>query len=86
MAAFAALQQVQITTLRKANEAMHVRRKRTRKALVSDNALSVGEVQAISGYEEVEAEIIEEMPRPKKRISRCGKCGQEGHTCRTCRS
>jgi hypothetical protein len=65
---------------------MHVRRKRTRKALVSNTALSVGELQAMGGYEEVGAEIIEEVPRPKKRISRCSKCGQEGHTCRTCRN
>jgi hypothetical protein len=84
MAAFAALQQAQITTLQKANEAMHVRRTRTRKALVSDKALSVSEVQAMGGYEEVEAEIIEEMLRLKKRRSRCSKCGKEGHTCRTC--
>jgi hypothetical protein len=62
---------------------MHVRRTRTRKALVSDKALSVSEVQAIGGYEEVEAEIIEEMLRPKKRRSRYSKCSEEGHTCRT---
>jgi len=49
---------------------MDVRRKRIRKALVSENALSIGEVQAIGGYKEVEAEIIEEMLRLKKRISR----------------
>ena len=85
MAASTALLQAQITTLQKANEAMHVRRKRTRKALVSDTALSVCEVQAMGSYNEVEAEITEEMPRPKKRTSRCSKCGQEGHTCRTCR-
>jgi hypothetical protein len=85
MAASTALLQAQITTLQKANEAMHVRRKRTRKALVSDTALSVSEVQAMGGYEEVEAEIREEMPRLKKRTSRCSKCGQEGHTYRTCR-
>jgi hypothetical protein len=84
MAAFAALQQAQITTLQKANEAMHVRRKSTRKALVSDTALSVGEVQAMDGYKEVEAEIREEMLRSKKRKSRCSKCSEEGHTCRTC--
>jgi hypothetical protein len=36
----------------------------------------VSEVQAMGGYEKVEAEIIEEVPRPKKRISRCSKCGQ----------
>ena len=65
---------------------MHIRRKRTRKALVLDNALLVSEVQAISGYKEVEAEIIEEMPRPKKRILRCSKYSQEGYTCRTCKS
>ena len=84
MAASTALLQAQITTLQKADKAMHVRRKRTRKALVLDKALSVSEVQAMGGYEEVEAEIIEEMPRPKKRRSRCSKCGEEGHTCRTC--
>jgi hypothetical protein len=52
---------------------MHVRRKR--KVLVSDTALSVGEVQAMDGYEEVEAEIREEILRLKKRTSRCSKCG-----------
>ena len=64
---------------------MHVRRKRTRKALILDIALSVGKVQAIGGYEEVEAEIREEIPRLKKRTSRYSKCSQEGYTCRTCR-
>jgi hypothetical protein len=63
---------------------MHVRRTRTRKALVSDKALSVSEVQAMGGYEEVEAEIIEEMLRLKKGRSRCSKCSEEGHTYRTC--
>jgi hypothetical protein len=63
---------------------MHVRGKRTRKALVSDTALSVSKVQAMDGYEEVEAEIREEMLRLKKRKSRCSKCSEEGHTCRTC--
>jgi hypothetical protein len=43
--------------------------------LVSDTALSVSEVQAIGGYEEVEAEIREEILRSKKRILRCSKCG-----------
>jgi recombinational DNA repair protein RecR len=38
----------------------------------------------MGGYEEVKAEIIEEMLRLKKRRSRCSKCGKEGHTCRTC--
>jgi hypothetical protein len=54
---------------------MHVRRKRTRKALVSDTALSVSKVQAIGSYEEVEAEIREEMLRSKKRTSRYSICG-----------
>jgi len=65
---------------------MHICRKRTRKALVSDKALPVSEVQAIGSYKEVEAEIIEEMPRLKKRISRYSKYSQEGHTCRTCKN
>jgi hypothetical protein len=54
---------------------MHVRRKRTRKALVSDTTLSVSEVQAIGGYKKVEAEIREEILRLKKRTLRCSKCG-----------
>jgi len=85
MAASAALLQAQITTLQKANDAMHVRRKRTRKALVSDKALSVSEVQAIVEQEQVEAEIMEEMPRPKRRPKTCSKCHTQGHTIRTCR-
>jgi hypothetical protein len=86
MAASTALLQAQITTLQKANEAMHVRRKRTRKALVSDKALSVGEVQAMGGYEEVEAEIIEEMPKLKKRPPTCSTCHEKGHNMRQCKS
>ena len=42
---------------------MHVRRKRTRKALLSEKALSVGEVQAMVKQEPVEAGTMEEEPR-----------------------
>ena len=73
-------------TLQKANKAIHIRRKRARKPLASAIAMSVSEVQDLGGYKEVEAEIIEEMPRLKKRPSLCSKCGQQGHTCRTCRN
>ena len=85
MATSAALLQVQITTLRKANEALHVRRKRTRKALVLDKALSVGEVQAIVAQEEVEAEIMEEMPKPKRRPPTCSRCHTQGHNLTQCK-
>jgi hypothetical protein len=54
---------------------MHVRRKRTRKALVSDTALSVSEGQAIGSYEDIKAEIREEILRSKKRTLRYSKCG-----------
>jgi hypothetical protein len=54
---------------------MYVQRKRKRKALVSDTALSVGKEQAIGGYKEVKAEIREEMLRSKKKILRYSKCG-----------
>lgn len=84
MAASAALMQSQIVTLQQANEAMHVRRKRKRKVLQSDQALSVGEVQARVDQEEVEAQIMEEMPRPKKRLLTCSSCWQQGHTRRSC--
>ena len=85
MATSAALVQSQVAALQQANEAMHIRRKRKRKALQSDHALSVHEVQAMVDQDHVEAEVREEMPRPKKRAPTCSKCGQQGHTCRTCR-
>ena len=85
MGTSAALMQAQIATLQKANEAMHVRRKRTRKALVSDKALSVSEVQAMVEQEPVEAETMEEEPRLKKRPPTCSKCHTQGHSMRQCR-
>ena len=86
MAASAALMQSQVSALQQANEAMHKRRKRKRKALKSDKALSVAEVVAIVEQEQVEAQLIDEMPRLKKRLVTCSGCGQQGHTIRTCAS
>jgi hypothetical protein len=85
MAALAALMQAQAMALQQANKAMYVRRKRKRKAIQSDHALSVSEVQAMVDQNYVETEIREEMPRPKKRISRCSRCRNKDHNARTCR-
>jgi hypothetical protein len=85
MAASTALLQLQIDTLQEVNKATFVRRKRKRKALRSDNALSVGEVQAMVDQEEIEAKIIEEMPRPKKRPPTCSTCHKKGHNIRQCK-
>jgi hypothetical protein len=84
MAASAALMQSQVSALQQANKATHERRKRKRKAFKSDKALSVAEVVVMAEQEQVEAQIMEEMPRPKKRITTCSTCGQQGHTTRTC--
>lgn len=84
MAASAALLQSQVSALQQANKAMHERRKRKRKVLQSDKALSVAEAVAIAEQEQIEAQIIDEMPRPKKRLLTCSGCGQQGHTIRTC--
>jgi hypothetical protein len=86
MAASAALMSTQITSLQEANKAFHIRRKRGRKALQSDHALSVSEVQAMLEQDQIEAQVREEEPRPKKRASQCSKCGDQGHTARTCKS
>jgi hypothetical protein len=86
MAASAALMQSQVTALQQANEAMHERRKRKRKAIQSDHALSVAEGQALVVQTYVEAGIREEMLRPKKRMSKCSRCGEQGYTIRTCRN
>jgi len=62
--------QSQISALQQANEAMHIRRKRKRRVIRSDH---------------VEAEVREEVLRPRKRSPTCSRCGQQGHTIRTCR-
>jgi len=85
MATSAALVQSQISALQQANEAMHIRRKRKRKVIRSDHALSVNEVQTTIDQDHVEAEVREEVPRPRKRSPTCSRCGQQGHTIRTCR-
>ena len=85
MATSAALMQSQVIALQQANKAMHIRRKRKRKAIQSDHALSVGEVQAMVDQDHIEAQVREAMPRPKKRVPTCSGCGQQGHTIRTCR-
>jgi len=54
---------------------MHVRRKRKRKAIQSDYALSVSEVQAMADQDHIEAEIREVISRPKKRAPKCSRCG-----------
>ena len=66
MAALAALMQSQVTALQQVNEAMNERRKRERKAIQSDRALSVAKAQAAVIQNHVEAEIRENIPKPKK--------------------
>jgi hypothetical protein len=85
MAASAALLQSQVFALQEANKAMHKRKSRKRKAILLDHALSASQIQEIVEQEEVEAQIIEQMPKPSKRASRCSKCGTLGHNSRTCK-
>jgi hypothetical protein len=66
------------------NKEMHIRMKRKGKAFKSDKALSGAEVEGMVEQEQVEAQTIEEAPRPKKRASKCSGCGQQGHTIRSC--
>jgi hypothetical protein len=65
---------------------MYNRRKRKKKAIQSDRALSVTEVQATVTQTQVKAEIREEMLKLKKRISKCSRCSQQGYTIRTCKN
>jgi hypothetical protein len=84
IAASAALLQLRVTDLEAANTAMHVRKSRKRKSLLTEDALSVQAIQQLVDKDEVEAQIIEEMPRPAKRTARCSKCRSTAHTARTC--
>jgi len=52
---------------------MYVCKKRTRKVLMLDTALSISKVQTIGGNKEVEVEIREEILRSKKRRSKYSK-------------
>jgi len=63
---------------------MHIRRKRKRQFIQSDKAFSVSEIQARVDQEQVEAQIIEEIPRPKKRLLTCSSCWQQGYTRISC--
>lgn len=74
----------QMTALKQANEAISIRRKRKRKAFRSRYALSVREVQAIVDEDYIEAEIREDVLKPKKRASKCSGYGQKGQTGRIC--
>jgi len=84
IATSAALLQSRVTELEAANTAMHVRKSRKRKTIISEEALSVQAMQQLVEKNEVEAQIMEEMPRPAKRTAKCSKCNSTGHTARTC--
>jgi hypothetical protein len=84
IATSAALLQSRVTDLEAANTAMHIRKSRKRKSLLSENALSVQAIQQLIEKEEIEEQILEEMPRPAKRTTRCSKCRSTAHTARTC--
>jgi hypothetical protein len=84
IATSAALLQSRVTDLEAANTAMHIRKSRKRKSLLSENALSVQAIQQLIEKEEIEEQILEEMPRPAKRTTRCSKCRSTAYTARTC--
>jgi hypothetical protein len=94
MEAFAhrvSIMNAEITTLRKANEALSKRKKAKRTHVHKGGALSVGEATDILTQREVD----EQMQTEKRRggggggvgsttTYRCGKCGKIGHNARTC--
>ena len=84
IATSAALLQSRVTELEAANTAMHIRKSRKRKSVPTDNALSVQAIQQLVDKEEVEAQIMGEMPRLAKRTARCSRCNSTAHTARTC--
>ena len=84
MATTVAILESRVEEMEAANQAMHIRKSRKRKAFNTDKPLSFPEMQSVVEQEEVEAQIQDELPRPIKRISRCSKCNSTKHTARTC--
>jgi len=86
IATSAALLQSRVIELEAANTAMHIRKSRKRKTIISGEALSVQAMQQLVEKDEVEAQIMEEMPRLAKRAARCSKCNSTAHTARVCKA
>lgn len=80
MATSAPLLQSQVIALEQTNEAMKIRRKKKWKTIQSDHALAVGELQALVAQDHDEADIVEDIPRPTKRVSKCSGRGQVSHS------
>ncbi len=55
---------------------MYERRKRKKKALQLDKALLVTEVLSIVEQDQIEAQVMDEILRPKKRLLTCSSCRQ----------
>ena len=65
---------------------MHIRKLRKRKSVLTDNALSIQAIQHLVKKEEVEAQIMDEMPKLVKRTKKCSNCGSTAHIARICKS
>ena len=84
IAASAALLQSQVIELKAANSAMYICKSRKRKSMLSEEALLVQAIQQLVKKDEVEAQIMEEMPRPAKQTAKCSKCRSTAHNARVC--
>jgi DDE superfamily endonuclease/Tc5 transposase DNA-binding domain/helix-turn-helix, Psq domain len=77
--------------LRKANETLSKRRRRTKRRLQEGGSLNLQEAQAIMDDRDVADQLKQEtwsgggrQPRTETRARRCGNCNETGHNSRTC--
>jgi hypothetical protein len=86
-----ALLQAEVQQLRKANETLSKRRRRTKGRLQKGGSLNLREAQAIMDDRDVAKQLKQEVrggegsrARTETRARRCGNCNATGHNSRTC--
>ena len=86
-----ALLRSEVSSLRKANEALSKRRRAKRTRVQLGGSLAVQDAQDIVGQDAVGGEGVQEMQPSgsgaggvRTRVRCCGVCGKPGHNARTC--
>ncbi|RDW79427.1 hypothetical protein BP6252_04065 [Coleophoma cylindrospora] len=86
-----ALLRAEVSTLRRANEALSKRRRAKRTRLQHGGTLTVGEAQSMMAQADVDAQLKQEVHQSRRNRSGapakarcCRTCGKTGHNARTC--
>jgi hypothetical protein len=85
------LLEAEVSSLRRANEALSKRRRAKKTRLRLGGSLSVQDAQDLLGEKAVDEQVHPETRQngglsegARTKVRRCGKCGKTGHNARTC--